>query len=117
MKHTISLKENRQFRRLYAKGNSVVTPYLVVYFQKNGKDYNSLGITVSKKVGNAVVRNRVRRRLKEIYRTNEDAFCKGYHIVIVARVRAVHASYQKMEQAMLSACKKKQLLCVPEEAQ
>ncbi len=117
MKHTISIKENRHFRRLYAKGKRIVTPYLVVYFQKSRDNKNHLGITVSKKVGNAVVRNRVRRQIKEIYRTNEDLFCTGYYIVVVARGRAVGASYQKMKHALLSECKKKQLLCDLEDIQ
>ena len=74
MKYTVSLKENRVFRRLYAKGKSAVGPAMVLYCRKNGRKESRYGITVSTKLGKAVTRNRVRRRLREIYRLNEDKF-------------------------------------------
>ena len=88
MKYTVSLKENRVFRRLYAKGKSAVGPAMVLYCRKNGGKENRLGFTVGTKLGCAVVRNRVRRRLREIYRLNEEKLRPGYDIVVVARVRA-----------------------------
>ena len=101
MKHTVSLKFNHVFQRLYHKGNSAVSPCLVLYVRKNGRRESRLGLTVGTKVGKAVVRNRTRRRLREIYRTNEDKFLPGYDVVVVARVRAAHASYAVMEQVFL----------------
>ena len=77
MKKTVSLKENHLFRRLYNKGRSAVCPELALYVRKNGRSGNRLGLTVSTKVGCAVVRNRVRRRLREIYRLNEDMLTSG----------------------------------------
>ena len=71
MKYTVSLKENRVFRRLYAKGRSAVSPTMVLYCRKNGRRENRLGLTTGTKLGHAVVRNRVRRRLREIYRLQE----------------------------------------------
>lgn len=101
MKHTVSLKFNHVFQRLYRKGSSAVSPSLAVYIRKNGGKGNRLGLTVGTKVGNAVIRNRTRRRLKEIYRTNEHRFPSGYDVVVVARVRAAHAAYSTLEREFL----------------
>ena len=89
MKHTVSLKQNHEFRRLYGKGKSAVSPYFAVYCRRTGRPYSRLGITAGTKLGNAVKRNRVRRRIRELYRTNEDRLSPGYDIVVVARTRAV----------------------------
>ena len=106
MKYTVSLKENRVFRRLYAKGKSAVGPAMVLYCRKNGGKENRLGFTVSTKLGGAVVRNRVRRRLREIVRLNAPRLQTGWDIVIVARGRAVEAPYRKLDAAFLGACEK-----------
>jgi ribonuclease P protein component len=101
-----TLKKNSDFRRLYAKGKSAATPYLVVYCRKNRLERNRAGYTVSTKLGHAVVRNRVRRRLREIVRLNRAAVKPGYDLVLVARSRAVDAEYRKLERAYLTACEK-----------
>ena len=101
-----TLKKNSDFRRLYAKGKSAVNPYMAVYCRKNGRGVNRVGYTVSVKLGHAVVRNRVRRRLREIYRLNSPALSSGWDIVVVARSRCVGADYRKMDAAFLSACEK-----------
>lgn len=101
MKHTVSLKQNREFRRLYARGKSAVSPYLALYCRKSRLPYSRLGITVGGKLGGAVTRNRVRRRIRELYRVQEDKLASGYDIVVVARVRAVSASYRVLEQSFL----------------
>ena len=106
MKFTDTLKKNYEFQRLYSKGKSAVTPFLVVYVRKTKKRTNKIGFTVSTKLGKAVVRNRVRRRLREIYRLSEDDFAPGLEMVVVARVKAVRASYGQLEKAFLSACDK-----------
>ena len=105
-----TLKKNSDFRRLYNKGKSAVNPYMVVYCRRNKENNNRLGYTVSTKQGHAVVRNRVRRRLREIYRLNAHRISSGYDIVIVARARCVGGDYWKMEKAFLSACEKLGLL-------
>ena len=105
-----TLKKNSDFRRLYTKGKSAVTPYLVVYCRRNRENENRLGYTVSVKLGHAVVRNRVRRRLREIYRLNAPRLRSGYDIVVVARSRCVGAEYARMDAAFLSACEKLGLL-------
>ena len=105
-----TLKKNSDFRRLYSKGKSAVTPYMVVYCRRSREAHNRVGYTVSTKLGHAVVRNRVRRRLREIYRLNAPSLKTGYDIIIVARTRCVGAEYAKMDSAFLSACEKLGLL-------
>lgn len=98
------MKNNHEFRRLYAKGKSVSTPTLVVYVRKIKRDYNQLGVTVSTKIGKAVIRNLIRRRIREIYRLNEEKLPRGLDIVVVARVRSRHADYAQLEKDFLHAC-------------
>ena len=73
---------------------------MVVYCRRNGLDHNRVGYTVSTKLGHAVVRNRVRRRLREIYRLNSSQLKTGWDIVIVARSRCVGAEYSRMDAAI-----------------
>ncbi len=101
MKHTVSLKENHLFRRLYAKGKSAASPTLAVYVRPNHHAKNRLGLTVGTKVGKAVRRNRVRRRIREAYRIHEDRMAPGYDLVVVARVRAAYAPYGEVERDLL----------------
>lgn len=101
MKKTVSIKLNRDFRILYRRGKSSVTPVLAMYVRKNKNAENRIGLTVSTKVGKAVVRNRVRRRIREAYRINEEKFSAGYDIVIVARVRAAEVSFSDIEKNLL----------------
>jgi len=93
---------NYEFKRLYNKGKSAASKCVVVYCIRNGKAGNLLGITVSTKLGGAVQRNRIRRRLKEIYRLNEQALNTGYSIVIVARQRSRFAGWSELESSVLS---------------
>jgi len=110
MRYSKSLKLNHVFRKLYNRGNSSVTKHLVLYTRPNRLGENRIGVTVSKKMGKAVVRNRVRRRLREIYRINEEQFLPGYDIVVVARNRAVDADFQDLQTAYLCAARKLGLL-------
>ena len=106
MKDTVSLKFNHEFRRLYAKGKSAVSPCVAVYCRKNRLDHNRLGLTVGTKVGKAVLRNRTRRRLREAYRLHEDQLVRGYDIVVVGRVRADFAHSPEMERHPLKTMNK-----------
>ena len=110
MKHTVSLKQNHEFRRLYNKGASAVTGALALYCRKNRLGVSRLGLTTGVKLGGAVQRNRVRRRLREIYRTNEQRLAPGWDVVVVARKRAVFASYAELERGFLHAAGKLGLL-------
>lgn len=110
MLFTQSLKQNHLFRRLYRRGDSAASRYLVLYCRRNGQPGNRVGLTVSAKLGHAVRRNRLRRRLREIYRIHEAEFRPGYDLVVVARTRAMDASYQQLESAYLSLAAKLGLL-------
>ena len=102
MKHTVSLKQNHEFRRLYNKGASAVTGALAVYCRKNRLGVSRLGLTTGVKLGGAVCRNRIRRRMREVYRTNEQRLLPGWDIVMVARKRAAFAPYSELERGFLS---------------
>ena len=106
MKFTSTLKKNYEFHRLYRKGSSAATAFLVVYARQTKRPGNRVGFTVSTKLGKAVKRNRVRRRLREIYRLHETELARGADLVIVARGRAVGATYRQLESAFLYACGK-----------
>jgi len=109
MRAEVTVKENYEFRRIYRKGRSAVSPCMVVYCQKNRQGRSRLGVTVSTKLGHAVVRNRVRRRLREIYRLNRDHMVPGYDVIVVARTRAAAAPYRRLEREYLSLLNKLEL--------
>ena len=106
MKRAVTLKENHEFRRLYQKGKSAVSGCMVVYCRKNRLGHNRLGLTVSTKIGGAVVRNRARRRLREVYRLSQPGMKQGYDIVIVARSRALKAPFPAMMDSFRRLCEK-----------
>ena len=97
MKRAVTLKENHEFRRLYQKGASAVSGCMVVYCRKN-------------KLGHAVVRNRARRRLREVYRLNGGALKQGYDIILVARSRTISAGWKELNDTFLRLCRKLDLL-------
>ena len=101
MNQTVAIKQPHLFRRAYAKGKSAVTPTVVLYARKNGQSFNRLGLTVGTKVGKAVVRNRVRRRIREAYRIHEEKMAPGWDIVVVARVRSAFAPYREVQRDLL----------------
>lgn len=116
MKFTTSLTKNHIFQRLYHKGNKQVTPFLAMYVMKNYKSMESqniLGLTVGVKVGNAVTRNKIKRRLRELYRTHEHELKSGYQIVIVARNRCSTAKFSQLEQSFLLLCDQLDLSLTP----
>ena len=110
MHYTTTLKKNSDFRRLYAKGKSAVMPTMVLYTRRNSGGENRVGFTVTVKLGHAVTRNRVRRRLREIYRLHEAELRRGADLVIVARGRSVGATFRRLEHDFLAACEKLSLL-------
>ena len=109
MKFSASLKLNHIFRRLYGSAGQA-NGYLVLYARRNRTQGNRVGITVGKKLGKAHVRNRVRRRFREIYRLNEDKFQPGWDIVVVARSRCVTAEFDRLTGAYLSLAQKAGIL-------
>lgn len=101
MNFSESLKKNHRFQFVYKNGRSYANKYLVMYVRENGTDRNRLGISVSKKVGNSVVRHRVTRLVRESYRLHEAVFNSGLDIVIVARASAASVGYEEIESALL----------------
>ena len=109
MKFSSALKLNHIFRRLYST-QGYANGMLVLYARPNRLGQNRVGITTGKKLGHAVVRNRARRRLREVYRLNESMFKPGYDIVVVARSRCVTADFRKLTNAYLSLAEKAGIL-------
>lgn len=109
MKHTVALKQNHEFRRLYSKGRSAVGPYFVLYCRPNRRSYSRLGITTGVKLGNAVKRNRARRRIRELYRGEEQALLPGYDIVVVARTRVIYGKYADLQRSFRKLTEKLEL--------
>ena len=106
MKRAVTLKENYEFRRLYQKGASAVGGGMVLYCRKNRLGHNRLGVTVSVKLGHAVVR----RRLREVYRLNSGWLRQGYDMILVARGRTLTASWKELNDTFLRLCRKLELL-------
>jgi ribonuclease P protein component len=96
-----SLKKYGDFQRVYRKGTSFANRYLVMYVLPAGTQRNRIGISVSKKVGNSVVRHRITRLIRESYRLNEEKFVEGMDIVVVARTGAKERSFFEIESALL----------------
>ena len=113
MKRAVTLKENYEFRRLYQKGKSAVGGGMVVYCRKNKLDHNRLGLTASVKLGHAVVRNRCRRRLREVYRLEKPQLKTGYDIILVARSRTATAPWPELQKQFRRLCRKVDLMKEP----
>ena len=105
MKYSSSLKLNHIFQRLYRTAGQA-NGHIVLYARRNRTGENRVGITVGKKLGKAHIRNRTRRRIREIYRLNEEKFRPGWDIVVVARSRAVEAPFDKLTKSYLSLAKR-----------
>ena len=101
MKYSESLKKNRDFKTVYGNGKSRANKYLVMYVMKNGTEKNRIGISVSKKVGNSVVRHHLTRLIRELYRLNEHHFKKGLDIIFIVRVNAKKIDYHTLEKALM----------------
>lgn len=96
-----SLKKNKDFQTVYHQGKSYANKYLIMYALQNARTGNRLGISVSKKVGNSVVRHRLTRLVRESYRLNESKFRSGYDVVVIVRPAAKGKSYFEIESALL----------------
>lgn len=101
MKFSESLKKNMDFQNVYNNGKSYANKYLVMYVLENHLEKNRIGISVSKKVGNSVIRHHITRLIRESYRLQEDMFNSGLDIVIIARAAAKNKNQKDIESAML----------------
>ena len=105
MQFSESLKKNRDFQIVYKRGKSYANKYLVMYKKPNGLNKNRIGISVSKKVGNSVVRHRLTRLIRESYRLQESKMQCGYDIVVIVRASANGKSYGAMDSALIHLAK------------
>lgn len=101
MKYSESLKKNKDFQLVYQKGTSFANKYLVMYVLANQLEKNRIGISVSKKVGNSVIRHHLTRLIRESYRLNEESFVCGYDIVVIARAGAKEKGFKEIQSALL----------------
>ena len=109
----LSLRKNNEFRTVYRRGKSYANKLLVLYVFNNKKNineenelYNKVGISVSKKVGNSVIRSRSKRLIYENYRFKDDYLNKGYDLVFVARTKLKDKNFNEVENAMDNLLKK-----------
>ncbi|HIZ76607.1 MAG TPA: ribonuclease P protein component [Firmicutes bacterium] len=106
MEDTNRLKKRKDFTKTYKKGRSLNGRAVILCYRKTTRPYYRVGFTVSKKVGKAVVRNKVRRRLKEITRLNSEAFLPGYDYIFIARSKAKDTPFEKLRSDVLNLAKK-----------
>lgn len=100
-----TLRKNSDFRKIYSKKKSYANKFLVMYISENGTDTLRLGVSVSKKVGNSIVRHRLARLIRESFRLNSSAVRRGIDLVVVARAGLKDKSYKETESAMLHLLK------------
>ncbi len=111
MSQFVTLKSNGDFRRLYNRGKAVTNPALVMYYSKNRAGICRIGITTSKKTGNAVERNRARRVIKEGFRNTSCNFNSGYDIVFVARSKTKYKKSTFITELMTNMFIKENMIC------
>ena len=113
MKFSESLKKNSYFQNVYKNGMSYANRYFVMYILENNLERNRIGISVSKKVGNSVIRHHITRLVRESYRLQEEMFCCGWDIVVIASVAAAQISYHETEKSLLHLGKLHRILKKP----
>lgn len=105
MKKKYRLRKNEEFKRVYKRGKNYWNRNLILYVVENGLDYSRVGFTVTKKVGNSVVRNRTRRRVREIYRKYINNIKEGYDIIIIPKKNVVDIDHKDLESALIHILK------------
>ncbi len=110
MEKKYRLRKNLEFKRVYSARKNYWNRNLTLYVKKNNLEESRFGITITKKIGNAVVRNRIRRRIKEIYRLNFYRIKDGYDLVFIPKKNVQEISYEQLESAMIHILKISHLL-------
>lgn len=106
MKKSLRLTKNFEFVRVYKTGRRQTSPFFTMYIKKNNLDHTRLGVSVSKKVGKSVVRNKIKRRIREIVRTNYDNIKKGYDIVFSVKPEAAKLDFKAIDREIKSLLKR-----------
>ena len=101
MRRFPSIKKNEDFRLVYRQGRSYANRLLVMYVRKNGLEINRLGVSASKKIGNSIIRHRIVRLMREVFRLHATDMKTGYDIVVVARTADAAAGYDSAEEAFV----------------
>ena len=105
----LKIKKNFEFKKIYSQGKYYAEEHIVLYVMKNGTCHNKVGFSVSKKIGNSVKRNRVKRLMKENYRIISPRLKKGHNLIFTARVKSSGADYYQIQRNMTSAIKRARL--------
>ncbi|SHO54270.1 ribonuclease P protein component [Anaerocolumna xylanovorans DSM 12503] len=105
-----SMKKNANFKSVYKSGKSYANTYLIMYVMENSTKRNKIGISVSKKVGNSVIRHRITRLIRESYRLNEEMFNSGLDIIVIARAGAKGKKYLEINSALLHLARMHRIL-------
>ncbi|KRQ85944.1 Ribonuclease P protein component [Caloramator mitchellensis] len=106
MKKEEKIRKNRHFRIVYSRGKSFSDEILVAYVSKNKKNINRVGVSVSKKIGKSVVRNRVKRLIREAFRVNRQKFKVGHDIIFVARAKSANSSFSDVQKSIFNLLKR-----------
>jgi len=106
----LRLKKNLEFKRVYKQGRSVANRFAVMYILHNGTPHRKAGFSVSKKIGGAVERNKLKRLFREVYRLNQENLINGIDIVFIARQAAKEASFQELTKAFYDLFKKARII-------
>lgn len=104
MKRFPSVRKNSEFQKIYKNGTSYANRLLVMYVEESGEVGNRIGISVSRKVGNSIVRHYITRLVREIFRLNDHSLRTGLNIVVVARAAAKNSDYKHLEGAYMHLC-------------
>lgn len=110
LKKSEHLRKNSDFRRVYAKGKSCADHFVVLFVLPNDLGRNRIGLSVSKKIGKAVKRNRVKRLFREVYRLNKDKLIQGFDLIFLARKDAIKLDFPGMERSILRLYKRARIL-------
>jgi len=97
-----NIRKNSEFRTVYKRGKSFSNYLLVLYIYRNNSNFNRMGVSISKKVGKSVTRNRIKRLIKECYRLNSDNINQGFDLVFIARNPAKGKSYKDIEKSIIN---------------
>jgi len=110
MEKKYKLRKNMEFKKVYSGGKNFWNRNLILYIRKNKLEESRFGVTITKKIGNAVVRNKIKRRIKEIYRLNMYRIKDGYDLIFIPKKNVVDISYKELESALIHILKLSNML-------